>query len=249
MIITVDEKTVEVSETQQEATEQHLGQGDIKSLEPSSLGSGSASGSGGFSGISFVHHSGVDLTIQLSGEQEVSGYQPSGSRFYSGFTSGFPSGVSGSASASGDSLKEHSDIIFVTDDEKIEITVQPLDDSPAAGRGVVEISGQRSGSGIYHDFSDTSDQSLHLPGGGAIPEKTVVERYSVVLPPESTTTLYKYISTLGLGGKKNRNKGATVHVLTPDTAYTIPTTALSVSLAAPFVVVQPEVVEGMCYLS
>lgn len=250
VIIMVDGNMVEVSKTHQESIEQQLGQEDIESFESSVSGSGSvsASGSGGFSDISFIDHSGVDLTVQLSGEQEVSGYQPSGSGFHSGFPSGFPSGVSGSASASGDSLQEHGDIIFVTDDEMIEVTVQPLDHSPAAGRGVVEISGQGSGSGIHHDFSGTLDQSLHLSGSSASHEKLIAKKLSVVLPPGSTKTYAEYIASLGQSGlgeeEQHSNAGAALHVVTPDTAYTSPTTAPSVSLATPAVVVQPEVVEG-----
>lgn len=97
-------------------------------------------GSGDFSGLSFIDHSVVDLTPHLPDEQEVSGY------IGSGFHSGFPSGDSGSGSASGHQL--HSDITYLTDTDIFEMTVAPVPSLPEQGRGVVEISGEGSGSGM-----------------------------------------------------------------------------------------------------
>ncbi|XP_070829247.1 aggrecan core protein [Chaetodon trifascialis] len=253
VIIMVDRKMVEVLK-HQKATEQEAGQGTIDIsgafLESSSSGSGgmSGSGSGGFSGISFVDHSAIDLTIQQSGEQEVSGYHPFGSGFHSGLPSGFPSGVSGSGSASGDSFQHHGDVIYLTDNDMIEVTVPPLIHHPEQGRGVVEVSGEGSGSGIHHEFSGTPDQSLHLSGSGAPHEKQTVERLSVALPPGSQITYTEYIDSLGQSGhgeeSQERRAGPTVYVVTPDAAYNNPTTAPSVSLETPAVVEQPEVLEA-----
>ncbi|XP_068579877.1 aggrecan core protein [Cebidichthys violaceus] len=215
MIILVDGKMEEVSKTHQKPTEQELGQGGIDTsgsfLESSTSGSGrmSGSGSGGFSGISFVDHSAVDLTVQQSGEQEVSGYRPFGSGFHSGFPSGFPSGISGSAS--GDFNLHRGDVSYLTYNEMMEVTLPPLVRHPEQTGGVVEVSGEGSGSGFHHEFSGTLDQSLQ--------------------------------SGLGEEGQESR-AGPTVYVVTPDAAYTSPTTAPSVSLATPAVVEQPEVVEG-----
>lgn len=240
VIIMVDGRMVEVVK-HQKATEQEVGQGaiDISGafLESSSSGSGgmSASGSGGFSGISFVDHSAVDLTVQPSGEQEVSGYHPFGSGFHSGLPSGFPSGLSGSGSASGDSFQHRGDVIYLTDNDMMEVTVPPLTRHPEQGRGVVEVSGEGSGSGIHHEFSGSLDQSLHLSGSGA--------------PHEKPTAYTEYIDSLGQSGHGEESQegraGSTVYVVTPDVAYTSPTTAPSVSLETPAVVEQPAVLEGM----
>ncbi|GAA6215269.1 aggrecan core protein [Lates japonicus] len=60
-------------------------------------------------------------------------------------------------------------------------------------------------------------------------------------------TYSEYIASLGQSGLgEDEREGHTVHVVTPDTAYTSPTTAPSVSLATPSVVEQPEVVEDPC---
>lgn len=169
------------------------------------------SGSGGFSGISFIDHSGIDLTVQQSGEQEMSGYSAIGSGFPSGFPSGFTSGVSGSGSASGDSFQHQGGIIYLTDTDMMEVTVPPLVRQPEQGRGVVEISGQGSGSGI---------------------------------------TYTEYINSLGQSGQEESQEsraGPTVYVVTPDSAYTSPTTAPAVSFETPAVVQQPDVVEGMLF--
>ncbi|XP_019116376.2 aggrecan core protein [Larimichthys crocea] len=166
------------------------------------------SGSGGFSGISFIDHSGIDLTVQQSGEQEMSGYSAIGSGFPSGFPSGFTSGVSGSGSASGDSFQHQGGIIYLTDTDMMEVTVPPLVRQPEQGRGVVEISGQGSGSGI---------------------------------------TYTEYINSLGQSGQEESQEsraGPTVYVVTPDSAYTSPTTAPAVSFETPAVVQQPDVVEA-----
>uniref|UniRef100_A0A8C2W8D4 Aggrecan core protein n=1 Tax=Cyclopterus lumpus TaxID=8103 RepID=A0A8C2W8D4_CYCLU len=265
VIIMVDGKMEEVSKTHQKITEQELGQGGIETsgsfwesstsgsgiqssgeqevsgYRPFGSGSGSGSGSGGFSGISFVDHSAVDLTVQPSGEQEVSGYRPFGSGFHSGFPSGFPSGASGSAS--GDFILPRGDVIYLTDNGMMEVTVPPQVRHPEQGRGVVEVSGEGSGSGIHHEFSGTLDQSLHFSGSGAPDEKP---KLSVTLAPGSKMT-YEYISRLGHSGLGEENMesraGPTVYAVTPDAAYASPTTAPSVSLVTPAVVEQPEVVE------
>ncbi|XP_050929130.1 aggrecan core protein isoform X2 [Lates calcarifer] len=246
IIIMVDGKMVEVSKTHK-PDEQLLDKEGIESIELSASGSGilSGSGSGEFSGISFVDHSAIDLSVQPSGEQEVSGYRPFGSGFHSGFPSGFPSGVSGSGSASGDSFQQRGDVIYVTDDEMIEVTMPPLVRHPEQGRGVVEVSGAGSGSGIHHEFSGTLEQSLLLSGSGAPHDKPLIEKLSVTLPPGSTMTYSEYLASLGQSGLgEDEQEGHTVHVVTPDTAYTSPTTAPSVSLATPSVVEKPEVVEA-----
>lgn len=255
MIIMVDGEMEEVTKTHQKPTEQELGQGGIDTsgafLGSGMSGSGSMSGSasGGFSGISFVDHSAVDLTVQPSGEQEVSGYRPLGSGSHSGFPSGFQSGISGSSSASGDYILHRGDVIYLTDNDMMEVTVTPQVHHPEQGRGVVEVSGEGSGSGIHHEFSGTLDQSLHLSGSGAHHEKPTAEELSIALPPGMTYT--EYIASLGQSGLGEEGQESqarpTVYVVTPDSTYTSPTTAPSVSLATPAVVEQPEVVEGMWF--
>nr|XP_020480943.1 aggrecan core protein-like isoform X2 [Monopterus albus] len=231
-LIMLDGKMVEVRIHQESTQQQQLGQGGIEVIELSASGSGSVSGSGsgGFSGISFVEHSAVDLTVQPSGEQEVSGYRPFGSGFHSGFPSGFPSGVSGSGSASGDSFKQRGDVIYITDDETIEVTIAPLVHHPQQGRGVVEISGEGTVSGIHHEFSGALDRSSHPSGSG------------------STMTYTEDITSLdqsGLGEEEQHGQEEpTLYVVTPNATYTSPTTAPSVSVATPAVVAQPVVVEA-----
>ncbi|XP_022064922.2 aggrecan core protein [Acanthochromis polyacanthus] len=249
MIIMVDGKMVEVSKTHQTSTEQELGQSGIDTsgsfLESSVSGSGGMSGSGfsGFSGISFVDHSAIDLTVQPSGEQEVSGYHPFGSGFRGGFPSGFPSGVSSSGSASGDSFQHRGDVIYITDDEMIEMTASPLERQPEQGRGVVEVSGEGSGSAIHHEFSG----SFHLSGSGAPHERPTAEGLSITLPPGSTMTHTEYIASFGQSGLGEiGQEEPTPAVVTPDAAYTSPTTAPSVSFATPAVVEQPQVVADLC---
>ncbi|XP_071348289.1 aggrecan core protein [Trachinotus anak] len=244
MIIMVDGKMVEVSKTHRQPHEQVLGKGGIEIIESSASGSGSMSGSGSgeFSGISFVDHSAFDMTVQPSGEQEVSGYRPFGSGFHSGFPSGFPSGVSGSGSASGDSFQQRGDVIFITDDELIQVTVPPLEVHTQQGRGVVEISGAGSGSGIHHEFSGTLE---HFSGSGAPHEELTAGKLSVALPPGSTMTYSEYITSLGQSGLGEEEQEGHTVVVTPDTAYTSPTTPPSVSLATPAVVEEPEVAEAV----
>uniref|UniRef100_A0A8C4DF18 Aggrecan core protein n=1 Tax=Dicentrarchus labrax TaxID=13489 RepID=A0A8C4DF18_DICLA len=249
VIIMVDGKMVEVSKGPK-LTEEELGQGGIDTsgavLESSTSGSGgiSGSGSGWFSGISFVNHSAVDLTVQPSGEQEVSGYRPFGSGFHSGFPSGFPSGVSGSGSASVDSFQQRGDVIYLTDTDMMEVTVPPVVRQPEPGRGVVEVSGEGSGSGIHHEFSGT----LYISGSGAPHETPSTEKLSVALPPGSQLTYTEQIDSLGQSGEgyQEGRAGPTIYVVTPDLAYTSPTTAPSVSLETPAVVEQPKVVDDPC---
>ncbi|KAK5927590.1 hypothetical protein CgunFtcFv8_012730 [Champsocephalus gunnari] len=241
MIIMVDGIMKEVWPTPPRPTEQEWGQGGIDSsgvnLEASASGSGSmsGSGSGGISGISFVDQGGFDLTVQPSGEQEVSGYRPSGS----GFHSGFPSGVSSSGSGSEDSIQHRGDVIYLTDDNNMmEVTEAPQIRHPEHGRGVVEISGQGSGSGSHHEFSGTFDINMHHSGSGVPHELS------------SQTTTYEETTRTDQSGHEEedleRHAEPTVYAVTPDAAYTSPTTAPSVSYATPSVMEQPEVVEDPC---
>lgn len=245
MIIMVDGKMVEVSKPPREPNEQLLDKEGIETIELSTSesmsGSGSGSGSGEFSGITFVDHSAFDLTVQSSGEQYVSGYRPFGSGFHSGFPSGFPSGVSGSGSASGDSFQQHGDVIFVTDDEMIQVSIPPLEIHPQQGRGVVEVSGAGSGSVILHEFNSTLEQSLQNSGSG----EATVERLSVALPPGSTMTYSEYIKSLDQSVLGEEEQEHHTIVVTPDTAYTSTITAPSMPLVTPAVVEEPEVAESM----
>lgn len=230
MVVMVDGRWVEVS---RQPKEQELGQGHIETsgafLESSASGSGvSGSGSGGFSGILFVDHGGVDITVQTSGEQEVSGYRPFESGFQSGSPSGFPSGVSGSASASGDSDQHRGDVIYLTDNEMMEVTIRPMTRHPEQGRGVVEISGQGSASGIHHEFSSSWDHSSHLSGSGDVQIHYTEDSFS----------------QSGHQEESQEGRAGPTYEVTPDTTYTSPTTAPSVSLETPAVVEQPEVEEG-----
>lgn len=256
VIIMVDGKMVEV--TRATTTEQELGQGSILTsgefLETSASGSGSShtsgsgltygsgtmSGSGGsasgsaeFSGISFVDHSGVDLTGEPSAEQELSGLQPFGSGFHSGFPSGFPSGASGSASASGDHSQHESDIIFLTDSDTMQVTLPTLIRQPEQGRGVVEFSGQGSGSGFHHDFSGT------LTEGSA-----VADELSAALPPEVPIGQTENDHTLSQSQGMEEGQEPSEVAVTPDFISTDPTTAPSVMLESPAVMEPPGVAQG-----
>ncbi|XP_039665839.1 aggrecan core protein isoform X2 [Perca fluviatilis] len=245
LIIMVDGKMEEVEKTYQKPTEQEFSQGGIDTSGTFLESSMSGSGSGEFSGISFVDHSTIDLTVQPSGEQEVSGYRPFGSGVHSGFPSGFPSGVSGSGSASGYYVLR-GDVIYLTDNDMIEVTELPQVRDPEQGRGVVEVSGEGSGSGNHHEFSATSDQNLLLSGSGIPHEKPSAEKLSIALPPGMTYT--EYIASLGKSGLWDEGQetlaGPTVYAVTPDAAYTSPTTAPSFSLSTPAAVEQPKVVEA-----
>lgn len=249
MIIMVDGKMVEVSKPPREPNEQLLDKDAIETIESSTSGSmsgsgsGSGSGSAEFSGITFVEHSAFDLTVQSSGEQHVSGYRPFGSGIHSGFPSGFPSGVSGSGSASGDSFQQHGDVIFVTDDEMIQVSIPPLDIHPQQGRGVVEVSGAGSGSVILHEFNSTLEQSSQNSGSG----EATVKRLSVALPPGSTMTYSEYIKSLDQSVLGEEEQEHHTIVVTPDTAYTSPITAPSMPLVTPAVVEEPEVAESMWF--
>uniref|UniRef100_H3CYG6 Aggrecan core protein n=1 Tax=Tetraodon nigroviridis TaxID=99883 RepID=H3CYG6_TETNG len=106
----------------------------------SGSGVSSGLGSGESSGISLVDHVAVHLTPGLPDEREVSGYIESIS------CSGFLSGDSGSGSGSGDRLP--GDVTYLTDPDLFEMTVPPPTSLPEQGRGVVEISGAGSGSGM-----------------------------------------------------------------------------------------------------
>lgn len=260
IIIMVDGKMVEVAK-QPTATEQELGQRGVDTsgafLETSVSGSGdvsgsgviyrpadvsgsgimsasgmSASGSAEFSGISFVDPSAVDLTVEPPGEQEVSGHRPFGSGFHSGFPSGLPSSASGSGSGSGDHSQNRGDVIYLTDSDMTEVTFPSLTRQPEQGRGVVEVSGRGSGSGIHHDFSGS---------GGQV--QTTAEELFVALPPEVHN---EYDDSLGQSEVVEESQEAepSEYGVTPDTAYTNPTTIPSVLLESPAVMEQPEVVES-----
>ncbi|XP_054891487.1 aggrecan core protein [Poeciliopsis prolifica] len=226
VVTLVDEEMVDLSKTLKNGTTtQEFGQGGIDTSGGSSVsGSGdvSASGSGGFSGILFVDSSGVDLTPQQSGEQEVSGYQPSESGYPSGFPSGFPSGVSGSGSASGDPSPKHDKVIYLTKDDMIEV----ITDFTEEGRGVVEISGEGSASGHHPEFSGTSTQTS---GSRATP----------------TTAYVEFVPTLDKSGSRDgpeeSGTGSAVDSVTPEGVYAWPTTAPSVSAVTPAVVERPHV--------
>uniref|UniRef100_A0A3P9C0C0 Aggrecan core protein n=1 Tax=Maylandia zebra TaxID=106582 RepID=A0A3P9C0C0_9CICH len=207
IIIMLDGKMVEVLQTQQKATEQELGRAGFDILESSASGSGgmSASGSQEFSGR-------LDLTVLPSLEKELSGY-PIGSGFHSGFSSGFPSGFSGSGSASGHSLQHHDDVIYLTDDQMVEMTLPTLAQHPEQGRGVVEISGQGSGSG-----NRILDQILQPSGSGTTLNLEELQIYSA------------YDQS---GHEEKVQEGST--------PYISPTTVPSVSLVTPAVVEEPEV--------
>lgn len=272
IIIMVGGKMLEVAK--QPTTTEELGQGGVDTsgafLETSVSGSGdvsgsgvisrsadvsgsgimsasgmSASGSAGFSGISFVDPSAVDLTVEPPGEQEVSGYRPFGSGFHSGFPSGLPSGASGSGSASGDHSQNRGDVIYLTDNDMTEVAVPSLTRQPEQGRGVVEVSGQGSGSGISHDFSGTLDQSLHLSGSGG-QLQTTAEELTVAPPPEVEVSHSEYDDSLGQSEvvEKSQEAEPSEYGVTPDTAYTNPTTVPSVLLESPAVMEQPEVIES-----
>lgn len=246
-IIMVDGRMVEVSR-HQERIEQELGQGGIDTSAGSLESSASGSGSGGFSGITFVDHSTVDQTVQPSGEQEVSGYRPYDSGFHRGVPSGFPSAVSGSGSASGDTFQHRGDVIYLTDNDMMEVTMQPPTRHPEQGRGVVEVSGEGSGSTIHHELSGTWDQTWHFSGSGAPHEKPAAEEHPVTLPPGSQIAYTEYIDTLGQSGLEEESQearaGTAVYEVTSNTGYTSPTTAPSVSLETPAVVEQPKTEEA-----
>ncbi|XP_077373698.1 brevican core protein [Festucalex cinctus] len=185
-------------------------------------GSSSLSGSGsGFSGISFTDNNFIDLTIQPSGDQELSGHHPYASGYPSGSPSGFPSGASGSGSASGQPSQIDGDVIFLTDDGAKEVNISPMEHHPEEGRGVVEISGQESGSGIH----------LQISGS---------DKPSIALSPGSTMTYPDYSEPSG-----HEEEEATVIVLTPEPVYVSPTTAPSISLATAPIVEQPKVEEAV----
>lgn len=255
VIIIVDGKMVGVTQTT--TSEQELGQGGIQTsgdfVETSASGSasgdisgsglidgsglmsgsgGSASGSAEFSGISFVDHSAVDLTGEPSGEQELSGLQPFGSGF-SGFPSGFPSGVSGSASASGDDSQQGSDIIFLTDSDTMQVTLPTLISQPEQGRGVVEVSGQGSGSGFHHHFSGTLTE-----GSGAADE------LSAALPPDAPSGQSENDHTLSQSQDMEEGQEPLEVAVTPDLTSTDPTTTPSVMFESPAVMEPPGVAQG-----
>lgn len=170
-------------------------------------------GSGELSGISFVDHGAVDLTAGLDDKQEVSGY------IRSDFHSGFPSTDSGSGSASGH--QPDGDIIYLTDTDIFEIALPPITSLPEQGRGVVEISGEETGSESHSGFSATLERSLNLSGSGS--------------PSDGS----------GQSGQEKQESDV-ASKMSPNSFYSSPTTPL-VSLQTPAVVEEPEIVEGMFY--
>ncbi|XP_055790762.1 aggrecan core protein-like isoform X2 [Salvelinus fontinalis] len=263
VIIMVDGEMVDISK--QQPAGQEFGQGGVDVS-----GSSGVSGSGGFfsgdvtstsgSGlpdISFEHSGLIDLTEKPSGEQEVSGYQPFASGFPSGFCSGYPSGFhSGSGfPSSGDGSHSGLEVIFMTEDEVMEVTTQW---HPEQGRGYVEVSGDGSS---QHEGS-TSASGLSLG------ESTVAEGLSVVLPPGSTMTYPEYITSMGNTGRGDdldlveegqeleghEQKGQeqeglegpteTINVTAPSAFFSSPTTATAVSMVTPVVVEEPAVVDA-----
>lgn len=266
-IVMVDREMVDLSKTHQGPTEQEFGRGVV---DVSGSGSTSGAGTSGFfsgdvsgitsgsafpDGVSFIDQGLVDLTDKHSGEQEVSGYRPSGSGFpHSGFPSGFPSSGFASGAPSEDVSQPRGDVIYLTDDDMMEVTVRPSVHRPEQGRGLVEVSGQGSGSGIYGETTSTWDSHHHhhISAGG----EPTAEGLSIALPPGSTVTYPEYIANLGQSGveqeaeqeqEQEGRAGSTeeIYVTTPSSAYTSPTTAPSISLVTPAVVEQPAVVDGM----
>ncbi|XP_030587704.1 aggrecan core protein [Archocentrus centrarchus] len=213
MIIMLDRKMVEVSQTHQKATEQELGQAGID-ISVSGSGGMSASGSQEFSGH-------IDLTAIPPLE---SGYPIGSGGLSSGFPSGFPSS---SGSASGHPFQHLVDVIYVPGDEMTEIIVPSVVQHPEHGRGVVEISGQGSGSGIHYKFIDTVDPILQRVGSGA------------TLAEEEQQSYLEYDQS-ELEEKVQEGLTA-IYVVTPDADYTSPTTVPSVSLITPAVVEEPAV--------
>jgi len=215
----------------------------------SGLVSGSISGSG-LPDVSFVQQDLVDLTEQPSGEQELSGSPPSGLPS-GGFPSGgFSSGSSGSGLGSGTTSGEGSfaegDVILLTDDGMMEMTMQPpLQRRPEQGRGVVEISGQGSGGVSGGGSGSESDSHLHFSGSGLPHEETTTQGFSIELAHGSTlnypenpeSSLDHSEGSQELEVEKEARAGPTEEVYT---TYTAP----SVVLATPGVVEPPAVVDG-----
>ncbi|TWW75424.1 Aggrecan core protein [Takifugu flavidus] len=75
-----------------------------------------------------------------------------------------PSGKEDNGSASGD--QHDGDIIYLADTDIFEIAVPPMTSLPEQGRGVVEISGEETGSGSHSGFSTTLERSLNMSGSG-----------------------------------------------------------------------------------
>ncbi|XP_028814316.1 aggrecan core protein [Denticeps clupeoides] len=141
--------------------------------------------------ISFVDLHFTDLSESGSGEEnEVAGIQPTGSGDTSTFHSGFSSRESGSS---------YEDVIFLAEDEIIEVTVRPSERA-VQGRGSTEVSGEASGHPVTHAATLSTDRPLNYPDGQDMeevePAGTTEE--SVVFPttdagfttgtPASTTT-------------------------------------------------------------
>ncbi|CAL8263242.1 unnamed protein product [Merluccius merluccius] len=173
------------------------GSGDMSG----SLGSTSGSGTSGFlsgsisgSGlpdVSFVQQDLVDLTKQPSGEQELSGSPPSGlpsGGFHSGGFSSSSSGSGlGSGTPSGEGSLAEGDVILLTDDGMMEITMRPpLQRQPEQGRGVVEISGQGSGRVSGGGSGGETDSHLHFSASGLPHQETTTQGFSIELAPGST---------------------------------------------------------------
>ncbi|KAM6973362.1 aggrecan core protein [Aplochiton taeniatus] len=228
MIIMVDREMVDLSPTRRPTEQEGLGSVDASgSGGASGFFSGGDSGSG-LPGVSFLDQVLVDRTGKPSGEQEVSGHGPLGSGFPSGLPSGHSSVFPGSGHGYG---TQTGDVVFVTDEEMMEVTVRPSARHPQQGRGQVEMSGE--GSGGPGGYTSTGEQA-----SGLSREETTSEGLSVVLNPG-------YPEVVGSGEEREREReglgglAEEMYVTEPSTAFSSPTTAPSVSLAVPAVVEQP----------
>lgn len=243
IIIMVDGKVVELSPTPRPTEVEGWGSVDASgSGRVSGFFSGEDGGSGsGLPGVSFLDRVLVDFTGRRSEEQEVSGHQP----FNSGFPSGLPSGHSSTFPGSGLGYGTTSgDVVLITEEEMLEVTVRPSERHTQQGRGQVEMSGD--GSGRPGDYSSTGDHQHHQQqlwsGSGLSHEETTSEGLSVVLRPGSTLGYPHHVSS-GEGREREQegHSGAAeeMYVTEPWTEFSSPTTSPSVSLVTPAVVDQP----------
>uniref|UniRef100_A0A1A8JLS1 Aggrecan core protein n=1 Tax=Nothobranchius kuhntae TaxID=321403 RepID=A0A1A8JLS1_NOTKU len=252
-ITIVNGEMEEVSKTHQNNTEQEFGRGHVDfsgdfkessgsgsgevstsgdvsgSGNVSGLGDVSGSGSSGLPGILYIDHSGTDLTEQQSGEQEVSGYHPVGSGDHSGFSSEVPHGVSSSGSASGDPFHLSGDVIYITDDRTFKVTEVR---EPEHGRGVVEVSGEGSSSGVFHEFSSTFSASG---------TEAARETLAATMPYTESISAAAQSEVRATDGYT----GPSDFAVTPELAYNSPPTVPSMLLATPAVVEQPDVDEAL----
>ncbi|KAG7281850.1 hypothetical protein CRUP_031099 [Coryphaenoides rupestris] len=228
------------------------GSGDMSGSASGSGTSGFVSGSisgSGLPDVSFVQQGLIDLTEQPSGEQELSGSPPSGLPSGDFPSGGFSSGSSGSGLGSGTTSGEGSlaegNVILLTDDGMMEMTMQPPL-QPEQGRGVVEISGQGSGGVSGGGSGSESDSHLHFSGSGLPHEETTTQGFSIELAHGSTlnypenpeSSLDHTQGSQELEVEKEAYAGHTEEVYA---TYTAPT----VLLATPGVVEPPAVVDAL----